>query len=178
MNPSGRTDEAGQGVRVIGEGLVLEAVARIIAMQRDATAQVALDPLGRLFADMVADHRSPIVGAEAKAVDAEMVEEGDQLPGDGARRVVAVALVGKAEALEVDREGSELGGEGRQLRAPALPTFRQAVQEYHRIPLAGLDPVPGQAVDGGGVVGKVGHEVCSDGGGSRKKWWSRGESNP
>ena len=67
-------------------------------------------------------------------------------------------------------ERVELGGQRRQLRAPALPAFGQAVQEHHRVSLAGLNPVPDQAVDGGGggEVGEIGHEGDSDGGGVGK----------
>src|SRR6516162_2418034 len=106
------------------------------AVTRDALTEPGHDVVGGWGATIVSD--------DAELVDAELVEQCDQLRGDARLSVVSGALVGLPVALKVDGDAVATFPQCLHDVVPLPPRVGNAVQEDDRVGVcwSGLDEVP------------------------------------
>jgi len=125
--------------------VLLRRQHRVVVRQVLFAARVARHAEGVLGGDVVARHRPPIVRDEVEAVDAQRVEDADELLGRAGVGVVPRSLVGLAVSLEIGCDQSEPPDEPRHDATPLVPAVGNAVQQEHYLAVggAGLDDVVG-----------------------------------
>ena len=149
------------GPRVLSVPLVVQRVACVVGVQREAAPQVAFHAIRRLVDDVVAHDGSPVVTGETETLDSDRVEARQQLARDAVPGVVPVGLLRTPVALEVEREHPELGREGRHLMLPARPALRDAMQKHDGIAVTHFSPVPSNARGGLESVDRHAHRCGS-----------------
>lgn len=107
-------------------------------------SRVAADSFGVVRSEALTDARSPVVCDEVEPLEADRVEEGEQLGGHLLHGVAGRGLVGLAVALEVDGEHPARAGEVDHLEVPGEPGLGEPVEEHDRLADRGsrVDPVP------------------------------------
>ena len=128
--------------------VVMQRIACVVFVEREAAPDVALDPVRYLIADVIAYHHAPVVSGKLEFIDSQRVEQFDQVGRNLTAAVIPVRFIGLSVAFEVDRQDPELLGQYRHLVVPAVPAFRNAMQQYDRISLSDFNPVPGLPGDG------------------------------
>ena len=92
----------------------------------------ALDAVGVVEADEEADDAAPVVADEVDALDAERVEDADDVLGELVLAVAAAGRLAPAEAAQVHREHAVAIGQQGHQPPPAPPVLGPAVQQQHR----------------------------------------------
>ena len=95
---------------------------------------------------------APVMAGQPELADADGIQAPDQFARHIVGGIVAFRFLRTAISFEVEGQNPELCSQRRDLVAPALPAFGDAMQENHRVAFAGLCPMPSDAVHGFGVV--------------------------
>lgn len=130
--------------------LLRERVVEVIEML--LSTNVAPHAVRVSRTEVIGDDGALVVGDEIHAVEAENVEQRDELLGDSLRTVITRCLLTLPVALQVDREYPVVARQVVDLSVPREPGARKTVQQNDRLSLTGLDEVPG---DGPAVSGRV-----------------------
>ena len=105
----------------------------------------AVDPVGVIRGQRVADGESGVVADHGEPLVAERVHQRDQVAGEGAGVVPVRGLVGQPDAALVDRDDLEVPGQRRHQQAPGVPGLGPAVHQQQRRAVAADDRVQAHA---------------------------------
>jgi hypothetical protein len=105
------------------------------------------EALGLADAQQEAGPAAPVVADELDAIEAERVEDGEDVGGEVLFVVAEPGRVGPAEAAQVQRDDAVVGGQGWDDVAPQVVMLRPAVQEEDWVAVRwpGLGVVKAQA---------------------------------